>query len=77
MFLPQDTTLVINERHCEIFRNIRDLVSSAKNIFRDQQSYELCASDLRLALETTGYITGKYNTEDMLGKIFSQFCVGK
>ncbi|MDR3317411.1 MAG: tRNA uridine-5-carboxymethylaminomethyl(34) synthesis GTPase MnmE [Puniceicoccales bacterium] len=75
--LPQDIAIVINERHREIFQNVRELMVSAKNIFQNQQSYELCASDLRFALETLGYITGQYNTEDMLGKIFSQFCIGK
>jgi tRNA modification GTPase len=77
MLLPEDTTIVINERHREIFQSVRDLIFSAKNILQNQQSYELCASDLRLALETLGHITGKYNTEEMLAKIFSQFCIGK
>jgi tRNA modification GTPase len=77
MLLPQDTTIVINERHREIFQSVRDLIFSAKNILQNQQFYELCPSDLRLALETLGYITGKYNTEEMLAKIFSQFCIGK
>jgi tRNA modification GTPase len=78
MLLPRDTTIAINERHREIFQTVYDSISSARNIFDSgQQSYELCASDLRFALETLAYITGKYHTETMLEKIFNQFCVGK
>ncbi|MDR1907014.1 MAG: tRNA uridine-5-carboxymethylaminomethyl(34) synthesis GTPase MnmE [Puniceicoccales bacterium] len=77
MLVPQEVTVAINERHREIFQTVHDLIFSAKNILSSQQSCELCASDLRLALETLGYITGKYNTEEMLGKIFNQFCIGK
>jgi tRNA modification GTPase len=77
MLSPQEITIAINERHREIFQTARDSIVSAKNILDSQQSYELCASDLRFALETLGYITGKYNTEEILGKIFNQFCIGK
>jgi tRNA modification GTPase len=77
MLLPQEITIIINERHREIFQTVYNSIVSAKNILNSQQSYELCASDLRFALETLGYITGRYNTEEMLGKIFNQFCIGK
>ncbi|MDR1590981.1 MAG: tRNA uridine-5-carboxymethylaminomethyl(34) synthesis GTPase MnmE [Puniceicoccales bacterium] len=76
-FVPTATTIAINERHREIFQTAHDLIASAKNVLDNQQSYELCASDLRLALEMLGQITGQYSTEEMLGKIFNQFCVGK
>ena len=38
---------------------------------------ELLAEELRLAQETLGKITGIYSTEDLLGEIFSDFCIGK
>ncbi|MDR2807127.1 MAG: tRNA uridine-5-carboxymethylaminomethyl(34) synthesis GTPase MnmE [Puniceicoccales bacterium] len=75
--LPQDVAFVINERHWEIFKSVSRFISTAKSIFESQQSYELCASDLRMALEKLGHITGKYSTEAMLEKIFSRFCIGK
>jgi tRNA modification GTPase len=75
--LPRDTAIVINERHRKIFCEVRDLIFSAKNILEGQQPDELCAGDLRSALEALGYITGKYNAEELLGKIFGQFCIGK
>ncbi|MGE0556914.1 MAG: tRNA uridine-5-carboxymethylaminomethyl(34) synthesis GTPase MnmE [Burkholderiales bacterium] len=38
---------------------------------------ELCAEELRLAHETLGRITGKFSADDLLGEIFSTFCIGK
>ena len=75
--LPDADTIVINERHKIIFEQVKEFLLSARNIFQLNQSFELCASDLRQALETLGQITGKYDNEAMLDKIFSQFCIGK
>jgi tRNA modification GTPase len=38
---------------------------------------ELAAEELRLAHHALGEITGEFTTEDLLGKIFSEFCIGK
>jgi tRNA modification GTPase len=38
---------------------------------------ELLAEDLRLALRALGRITGRVDVEDLLDKIFSEFCIGK
>ena len=38
---------------------------------------ELLAEDLRLAQEHLGDITGKFTSDDLLGEIFSSFCIGK
>jgi tRNA modification GTPase len=38
---------------------------------------ELIAVDLRTALDGIGDVVGKHDTEDLLGKIFSEFCIGK
>ncbi|MDR2200938.1 MAG: tRNA uridine-5-carboxymethylaminomethyl(34) synthesis GTPase MnmE [Puniceicoccales bacterium] len=74
---PQDTAIVINERHREIFQNVRTLLGSARESLVGEQSYELCASDLKFAMEALAYITGKHSSEAILEKIFSQFCIGK
>jgi tRNA modification GTPase len=42
-----------------------------------QDSPELTALDLREAMEALGELTGKIDTEDILGAIFSTFCIGK
>lgn len=38
---------------------------------------ELCAEELRLAQEALAAITGKFTADDLLGEIFSRFCIGK
>lgn len=38
---------------------------------------ELCAEELRLAQEALGRITGAFSADDLLGEIFSRFCIGK
>jgi tRNA modification GTPase len=38
---------------------------------------ELLAEELRLAQEALGIITGEFVADDLLGEIFSRFCIGK
>ena len=38
---------------------------------------ELCAEELRLAQTSLGTITGTFTADDLLGRIFSEFCIGK
>jgi len=38
---------------------------------------ELLAEDLRLAQQTVSRITGEFSADDLLGEIFSRFCIGK
>ena len=38
---------------------------------------ELCAEELRLAQEALSRITGEFSADDLLGEIFSRFCIGK
>jgi tRNA modification GTPase len=38
---------------------------------------ELCAEELRLAQEALAAVTGKFTADDLLGEIFSRFCIGK
>jgi tRNA modification GTPase len=41
------------------------------------QAAEIVAEELRLAQNHLGEITGKISSDDLLGKIFSSFCIGK
>lgn len=43
----------------------------------DGEGLELLAEDLRLAQQALGEITGAYTPDDLLGEIFSRFCIGK
>ena len=43
----------------------------------DDGNLVLCAEELRMAQDQIGEITGKVTSDDLLGKIFSTFCIGK
>jgi len=69
--------VTINARHFEALTRAREGVLAAKAALEAQASLELVAMDLRIALNALGEITGQTTTEDLLDRIFSQFCIGK
>jgi len=61
-------------------RHLRALASASAHLARtaDQQaSLELFAEELRLAHNALASITGEFTSDDLLGEIFSRFCIGK
>ncbi len=69
--------VVTNARHVEALTNARTALLSAKQGVESGISGELLATDLRQAQYHLGAITGKITVEDLLGSIFSRFCIGK
>lgn len=69
--------VVTNARHVEALTNARTALLSAKKGVQDSISGELLATDLRQAQYHLGAITGQITVEDLLGSIFSRFCIGK
>ncbi|MEO5583910.1 MAG: tRNA uridine-5-carboxymethylaminomethyl(34) synthesis GTPase MnmE [Flavobacteriales bacterium] len=69
--------VVTNARHVEALTNARTALLSAKQGVESSISGELLATDLRQAQYHLGAITGKITVEDLLGSIFSRFCIGK
>jgi len=68
---------VARERHLIALRAARKLIASAEQCLVDGVPFELAAEDLRLAQNELGRITGQITSDDLLGEIFSTFCVGK
>jgi tRNA modification GTPase len=62
------------ERHLEALKDAGDRLSAATH---NSQVFELMAEDLRLAQGALGRITGQVTSDDLLGEIFSRFCIGK
>ena len=69
--------LLTNIRHKTLLENVLKSLSSARAAALKGMSEEFIALDLRAALDYLGKITGEVTTEDILGVIFSRFCVGK
>jgi tRNA modification GTPase len=58
-------------------QNTQENIHSALQHLSYNNELELAAEDLRLAQKNLGEITGKFTPDDLLGKIFSEFCIGK
>ena len=54
-----------------------DYLQQAASAFTQTRSGELVAEDLRLAQQELNEITGEFSSDDLLGRIFSSFCIGK
>ena len=74
----QEGVLIARSRHLDCLdRAAEHLINSEKLAEDGNISLELFAEELRLAQDQLGQITGKLLPDDLLGKIFSQFCIGK
>jgi tRNA modification GTPase len=67
-------TLPSRQRHVQLLRQSAIHLRDARN---DQEALEVRAEHLRLAGDALGKIVGAIDVEDLLGAIFSEFCVGK
>lgn len=64
-------------RHLEALRQVDGHLTSAAEQLDAGAGTELAAEELRLAQRALGEITGEFTTNDLLGRIFSTFCIGK
>ncbi|MCC6838827.1 MAG: tRNA uridine-5-carboxymethylaminomethyl(34) synthesis GTPase MnmE [Flavobacteriales bacterium] len=69
--------VVTNARHVDALTKAKAALASAKQGVEQGISGELLATDLRRAQFHLGEITGKITPDDLLGSIFSRFCIGK
>jgi tRNA modification GTPase len=67
----------INSRHQALLESARASLESAAALVKANEPPELAAIELRAALDFLGRIVGNADTEDILGEIFSRFCIGK
>lgn len=64
-------------RHLDALTRVGEHLETGRRQLEHHQAGELLAEELRLAQHALGEITGKFTSEDMLGAIFSSFCIGK
>jgi tRNA modification GTPase len=72
---PGEGVFLARRRHLDALRRAREAVSRARGALAEGP--ELAAEELRLAQDCLGEITGRVTTEDLLGRIFASFCIGK
>jgi len=70
-------TIVTNLRHLEALQRTETALLAAKNGVTTNITGDFIAMDIRQAMYDLGTITGDISTEDLLGNIFSKFCIGK
>ena len=64
-------------RHIKALERSYDHFLIGKEHLLTHKAGELFAEELRIASEALGEITGKLSSDELLGKIFSEFCIGK
>jgi tRNA modification GTPase len=64
-------------RHLAALQRAREHVDAAARVLTQDSAFELFAEELRMAQNCLGEITGVYGSEDLLGDIFRNFCIGK
>lgn len=77
-FQPIDAgAFAARRRHLDALGRARASVQTAADVLQTSRAFELFAEDLRLAQRALGEITGEFTSDDLLGEIFSSFCIGK
>ena len=77
LLADSDTTLITNARHYEALSNARDALVRVRKGLDDALPTDLLAQDIREALYHIGSIVGEISTDEVLGNIFRNFCIGK
>lgn len=72
-----ENDFIARRRHCDAIARARSFLKKADEQLSRQKAGELVAEALRKAQNALSEITGEFTTDDLLGKIFSEFCIGK
>ena len=75
--LGEETSLLSRRRHVVCLQECLDSLSEAASLFEQGLGLELVAESLLSAQESLGKITRPMSSDDLLGEIFSEFCIGK
>lgn len=73
----EGNVVITNQRHYEALQKSLNSVKRVEEAVSSQITTELLAYELRNALEYLGEISGEFSNDEILGNIFSKFCIGK
>lgn len=68
---------IARRRHLDALKRAEQFLLKGQNELESRRAGELLAEDLRMAQQALSEITGEFTSEDLLGRIFSSFCIGK
>jgi tRNA modification GTPase len=74
---PGEGVFMARQRHLHALSTARMHLENATALMESEAELELLAEELGLAQRALSSITGEYNADDLLGEIFSRFCIGK
>ena len=75
--VSSESSIMINERHYASLTNVNTSINNVKKNLKNKSNIDLLALDIKYALNHLGEITGEISNEEILGNIFSKFCIGK
>ena len=76
-YQPDESTFIARTRHLDALRRTQQHLDEAHEQLTVFAAGELVAESLRLAQNALGEITGAFSADDLLGRIFGSFCIGK
>ena len=74
---PYTDVIISNSRHYEALKEALKAIEEVNNGLKNNISGDLLSVDIRRSIEHLGEITGEITNDDVLGNIFSNFCIGK
>ncbi len=76
-FHPPENSLIARTRHIDALKRAKSHALEAHQALTVYAAGELVAESLRISQQAVGEITGQMSADELLGKIFSSFCIGK
>ena len=73
----QEGAFIARRRHLDALKRASEYLHTGEVALLETGSGELLAEDLRQAQQALSEITGEFSSDDLLGRIFSSFCIGK
>jgi len=73
----QEGKFSARRRHIDAIERTEEFLLNAQTLLNENTTPDLVAEDLRLAQRSLNEITGEFTPDDLLGAIFSSFCIGK
>ncbi len=70
-------TFTARQRHIDALLKAQEFIQTGQTQLHHHAAGELLAEDLRQAQQSLSEITGEFTSDDLLGRIFSSFCIGK